>query len=61
MVEAERRLIRVRQVTPVVQNLVQHSEGADQIGLDERPRTIDGAVHVALRRKVGHDLGLELA
>jgi hypothetical protein len=44
---------------PVSTSLCQHRVSADEIGLDECTRTVDGAVDVALGGKVSDDLGPE--
>ena len=53
MMELTERLLRRRvETTPVAQRVVEQVVGADDVGLDERARPVDRAVHVALGREI---------
>ncbi|MCY1536252.1 hypothetical protein D9M68_717000 [compost metagenome] len=60
MVEAERRLGFIFQVIPVTAGRLQQRIGANDIGLDEFGRPIDGAIHMRLGGQVHHCCGAEL-
>ena len=54
MVESETVSARLVEPVPVRPRHFQQRVGADDVGLDERCRTVDGAIHVAFRRQVHH-------
>jgi hypothetical protein len=58
--EAERRALVGRQRLPVVTYRFEQAERADHVGLDERPRPVDGAIYVALCSEVQHRVGFVL-
>jgi len=60
-VKAEGRLALGRQRFPMAAHGLQQVEGAAHVAGDERTRTLDRAVHVALGRQVHHQVGVGLA
>ena len=54
MQKAESGFFRIRQTRPVAAHRFEQIEGADDVGLDEIAGTVDGAIHMALRREVDY-------
>ncbi len=60
MQEAKGRLAGFVQAAPVGAHGFQQAEGADDIGLDEVFRAVNGAIHVAFRSEIDHGARLVL-
>jgi len=56
--ETEGGFASIEQTTPVAANRFKQVEGADDVGLHKVARSMDGAVHMALSRKVDDGTGL---
>src|SRR5262245_61861191 len=54
MMKAESALRRVIEPAPIAQRLLKQSKGASDIGFDERRRSVDRAVDVALGSEIHH-------
>ena len=54
MVKAESGFGGGVETAPILQARLKHHVGADEVGLDEGRRRVDGAIDMALRRQVHH-------
>jgi hypothetical protein len=60
MVEPKRTLSLRIQFRPILTRHFQQRVGADDIGLYEISRTVDGTINMALRREMHNNVGLVL-
>jgi len=58
--EAEGRLAGLGQTAPVTQGLIEHDEGADEVGLHELAGSVDRTIDMAFSGEVGDDVRLEI-
>ncbi len=58
--EAESVLLGFRQLAPVIPYTFEQVEGADDVGLDEVARPVDGAIDMALGGEVDDGTGLSI-